>query len=221
MAQELDVDLCVLVAAEKAVQIFCRCFNTGYVLAVDLDDAVAGEQPGLVGTGTRYHFKDVEGVVHHLELYAHAVERAFELTVESRTLRSGDVDGVRVEIGEHLGYGQLHEAVEIHGVDIARLDYVEYFVELGARRSFGVGEVERASEPKARYKENGSRDRQPEHVAALIVHFSEWQPERLPGGWFYWLMSAMCVHSTPARRRRSIPSARRYNSLNTTRFMPA
>ena len=171
MALNAELDMGVFLSTENAEEVLGVGVDTGYVLTVDLDNSVAGLHAGLIGTASVDYLKHIESVVDHLELYAYAIEGAFEVASGGHALVGGDIRRVGVEVMEQLGYSELDEAVEVYRVDIPRLNHVEHLIELLTGLTFGITSVDGTSEPEAQNEENCCHSGQPEHILA-VIHFN-------------------------------------------------
>ena len=119
----------------------------GHELFIDLHDAIARtDAEAFTGaTGDRIHH--IDGIADDVELDADAFEIAFERFVHLLELLLGDVDGMRIELLEHLHDRGINELLLVHIVHVHALHVVEQGFDLAhghgmifLRRRNGGGE---------------------------------------------------------------------------------
>ena len=88
------------------------------VCGVYSDDSVVGAHADGLGRTSRDGVDHYYGVSQHVKLYAYAAELACDACTGILCLLGVEVCRMRVEFGQHLAYGGLHQRFHIHVVDI-------------------------------------------------------------------------------------------------------
>ena len=179
---------------------------------VDLDNLVASQHTGTLCGAVADDILHADGVLTDGELDADAGERAAEVVVGNLALTGSDVDGVRVELAEDLRHGLLNEVVHIDGVDVLVVDDMQQIVQFV---SAGIDDAQTVAGEMVGV-ESSDQD---------ACHNTHRYPERRKTGRlfhisYYFVYSlrftgdyiSIRMTSMPARRRRSMPSVRRYCS---------
>ena len=99
---------------------------------VNAHNLVAGNHSGTLCGPVAHHVLHTYGVLAYGKLDAHSRERALQVVVHYLHVFGTDVYGVRVELGQNLRHGALHELVDVDGVHILVVDNVQQVVQLVA-----------------------------------------------------------------------------------------
>ena len=109
-------------AAQFLHHIALRDFLPRDERVVDLDDTVAGLDPGLVAWALRDDVQHDHRVGRHVEDHADAVEFAFERFVDLLHLRCRNIDRVGIELLDQQRDDVLGKRIHRHRIDILILD---------------------------------------------------------------------------------------------------
>ncbi len=94
-------------------------------LAVDFDDAVAGQQTRPVGGRAIHRAKDVQPAAVGGDLDSDAAELALDAGAEAAQLLGRNVARIGIQLGQHAANGRLDQLAAIHLGDVVPLDLVD------------------------------------------------------------------------------------------------
>ena len=142
-------------------------------LAVHAYNLVAGEDASTLCRTVLHDVLHVYGVLAYGELDAHSRERSLQVVSHSLRVLRADVYGVRVEVGENLRYGYVHERVDVHLVHVLIVYKVKQIAE--SVRS-GIDDVESVAgevvgvERANHYSDNHAYCHYQRHKAVRLLH---------------------------------------------------
>ena len=94
------------------------------LLAVDLDDPVAGQHAAAIGRRAVQRAEHPQIAVFHGNLNADAAELALHLGDETAQFLGADVAGIRVELADHAADGRLDQLPAIDRFDVVAIHLV-------------------------------------------------------------------------------------------------
>ena len=184
-----------------------REFYAGNNGVVHLKEAVAGLEAHFFRRPAGYYFKHDGSIGRHIELDADALEIAGKVLNRSLVVYGREIHGMRVQRSQGSRNGRIGHTCAVQGVHVVLLNHIEDYVKLCPVLIAGFYKL-----VVILYPDNGE----------CAQHADKECQEQLDylGDVSSFHYCSTCSTSIPARRRRSIPSVRRYASLNTTRRMP-
>ena len=143
IADDAELYLCVLRSLQTVHGFFVRHFLSDKHGVVNLDNLVASQHTSPLCRAVANDVLNTNRILTNRKLNTDTGERATQVIVGNLPFTSRDIDGVRVEFGQNLWHGFLHQVVYIDRIDILVIDNVEQVVELVATRVDNVQAVTR------------------------------------------------------------------------------
>ena len=147
---------------------------------VDLDDAVAGLDSGLVARSLRDDVQHDHRVGGHVEDHADAVELALQRFVQLLHLGSRNVDRMRIQLLDQQRYDMFGQRIHRHRIDILVLDQRERVSQFVGRQGHlpehafdlrsGAVAAHVLSQQQAQYDARCQQQREEDGVFRIFVH---------------------------------------------------
>ena len=147
---------------------------------VDLDDAVAGLDSGLVARSLRDDVQHDHRVGGHVEDHADAVELALQRFVQLLHLGSRNVDRMRIQLLDQQRYDMFGQRIHRHRIDILVLDQRERVGQFVGRQGHlpehafdlrsGAVAAHVLSQQQAQYDARCQQQREEDGVFRIFVH---------------------------------------------------
>ena len=118
----LDGDVGALLAAQALLDVAVLHLHAGNRRVVHIDDAVTCQHTDALAGTSRNRLDNVEGILVHVELDAHAAEFALQGLLKLLGLLGVGIGRMRVQTLEHALDGFLDEFVLVNRVHIERRD---------------------------------------------------------------------------------------------------
>ena len=120
-----------------------HCFLRGALFAyegfaVNLHDLIASQHSSLLGRTSSYNVLHLYGIVVYYELYADAVEGAFQVIACALSVLCWDINGMRVKFCQYFRHGIFNEVVDIDCVNILVINDMQQIIYLVAA---GINDV--------------------------------------------------------------------------------
>ena len=100
-----------------------------HALAAEAQNLVAGLHAGLLGRPATERGHNGRGIAKQVELDAHAVEVALQEGVGFFAVAGRDVNGVRVELFQHLHHGVIGQGFGIDGIGVVAVYVAQNLLE--------------------------------------------------------------------------------------------